>query len=445
MKNIWGKAVDSRTMLVGKILPRRTFCDGDFSKYGKWTVLPGGNASNRTEVALGVTEDRSRIFVAFRCYEPQMSKLKQNELHPDDPAIFDSEHIRIDFNPSGRNGYMAAINPWGSFADGSSDPDELAKCGSFLGWSKPMTRGWAKCHAERWEAEIVIDVQNCGQMPDFGEAWDFDFTRSSGGRQAPHARQAGLGRRYRYKLTLPKVDSQNRPLNFYYERLEQMPGMPDEAVYSVKRAKTKVDISSPWNGKEWEGIPEMRLGWELVTSASSGFHPDARAKLQYDDEYLYVLYQVRDQYVRGTFKNDQEMVCLDSCMEFFIQPEKKGPYYNFECNCIGTLLLYEARRQGKGLNMSPVSLEELREVKRFSTLPRNLSGEIEKPVTWRLGLQIPLSLFVRRCSVKLPLKGQVWFGNVYKCADWTTHPCWLMWKKNETFHYPEGFGAFVFE
>ena len=82
------------------------------------------------------------------------------------------------------------------------------------------------------------------------------------------------------------------------------------------------------------------MGWEMVNSRSSGFRPDARAKIQYDNQYIYVLYQVRDRYVRGTFKNDLNMVCLDSCMEFFIQPDKKGPYFNFECNCIGTLLLY---------------------------------------------------------------------------------------------------------
>ena len=95
--------------------------------------------------------------------------------------------------------------------------------------------------------------------------------------------------------------------------------------------------------------------------------------------------------------------------------------------------------------MAPLSLEELKEVKRFSTLPRNLTGETNGPLTWRLGLQIPLSLFVQRTGVPQTLSGQVWYGNVYKCADWTSKPCWLMWKKNDGFHNPEGFGAFIFE
>ena len=435
----------SGTLVTGKILPRDVQCNGDFSKYEKWVTVPGGKPERRTEFSLAVTEDRSRIFAAFRCFDTNMAKKFREKLLPDDPRIFQEDHIRIDFNPEGKNGYMAAVNSSGSFADGSSDPEELAKNGCFLGWNRQMTNAWAKRFEDRWEAEIAIDVRGCGKMPDFGDPWKINIMRCSGKTQSGSDKPAGLGKQYQYRMILPKVDSRNRPLTSYYTRLELIPGCRNESVYSVKRAAGPVDLSSPWEGKDWKNVPEMRLGWEMIMSKSSGFRPDARAKIQYDDKYLYVLYQVRDQYVRGNFKNDQEMVCLDSCMEIFIQPDKAGPYFNFECNCIGTLLLYEVVRQNKMLKLSPLSSEELREIKRFSTLPRTLSGEWEKPVTWRLGLQIPLSLFIRRAGVQLPLKGQVWYGNVYKCADWTSHPCWLMWKKNETFHYPEGFGALIFE
>lgn len=446
LKTLFAQSAPDGTVVTGKILPWNTLCDGDLSKYGQWITLPGDKPERRTEFSLAVTEDRSRLFAAFRCYDPEMAKLKKTYFPPDDPRILQDSHIRIEFNPPGRNGYMAVIDRNGNFADGSSDPEELAKNGCFLGWNRPSTRGWAKCHTDRWEAEMVIQVAGCGKMPDYGDPWEIDFTRADGNPATSAEKPAGLGKKYRYRLVLPKVDSQNRPVTFYYERIVPLQGCPHESVYTVKRAKGPVDLASPWDGKDWKNIPEMRLLWEMISSRKgSGFHPDARAKIQYDDQYLYVLYQVRDQYVRGNFKKDQDMVCLDSCMELFIQPDKNGPYFNFECNCIGTLLLYECFRKGKLFTASPLLPEELAEVKRFFTLPRDLSGEIEKPVTWRLGLRIPLSMLIRRTKIQLPLKGQVWYGNVYKCADWTSHPCWLMWKKNDTFHYPDGFGAFIFE
>ena len=329
--------------------------------------------------------------------------------------------------------------------DEETAPEDLAGNGSYFGWNNSLTGHWVKRYPDRWEAEIVIHVQGCGTPPDFGEPWGLKLTRVrfAGGKKEVIPLIAG--KQGMKPFVIPKTNVDGTPATPHYNILRKLPGIPDETVYCVKRATGPVDLSAPWDGKCWKNIPELRLGWELVYPRSQSFHPDARAKFQYDEQYLYVLYQVKDRCIRANFKNDQGMVCLDSCMEFFIQPDLKGPYYNFECNCIGTLLLYEVMVQNGRLKMAPLSLEELKEVKRFSTLPRDLTGEKAGPLTWRLGLQIPLSLFVRRTGIKPALSGQVWYGNVYKCADWTSNPCWLMWKKNDGFHNPEGFGAFIFE
>ena len=433
------------TPIHGQILTNEAKCNGDFSKYSAWQVIPGSAKGVRTEFALGMTEDRSKLFAAVKCFEPQMAKLKPGTAKIDSPAVFAGDHIRIDFNTMNKAAYLAAVNAAGGFADASSDPEDLAENGSYFGWNNPLTGHWVKRYPDRWEAEIAVHVQKCGTPPDFGEPWGLKLTRVryAGGKK--EVIPLITGKQGMKPFVIPKTYADGTPATPHYNILRKLPGIPDETVYTVKRATGPVDLSAPWDGKCWKNIPELRLGWELVYPRSRDFHPDARAKFQYDDQYLYVLYQVKDRYIRANFKNDQGMVCLDSCMEFFIQPDQKGPYYNFECNCIGTLLLYEVMRQEGRLKMAPLSLEELKEVKRFSTLPRNLSGETNGPLTWRLGLQIPLSLFVRRAGVNPALSGQVWYGNVYKCADWTSNPCWLMWKKNDGFHNPEGFGAFIFE
>ncbi|MBO4633566.1 MAG: DUF4838 domain-containing protein, partial [Lentisphaeria bacterium] len=202
----------SGTLIVGKILPRDAQCNGNFSKYEKWFTIPGDKPESRTEFSLAVTEDRSRIFAAFRCYDPNMSKQNSGRMLPDDPRILQGDHLRIDFNPPGKNGYMAAVNSSGSFADGSSDPEELAKNGCFLGWNRQKTNAWAKRFADRWEAEITIQVNGCGKMPDFGDPWEINITRCSREQQDGPEKLAGHGKKYQYRLILPKVDSQNRPL-----------------------------------------------------------------------------------------------------------------------------------------------------------------------------------------------------------------------------------------
>lgn len=41
----------------------------------------------------------------------------------------------------------------------------------------------------------------------------------------------------------------------------------------------------------------------------------------------------------GRTLDDNGPVWTDSCAEFFFRPEGSDSYYNFECNCIGTLLV----------------------------------------------------------------------------------------------------------
>ena len=221
-------------------------------------------------------------------------------------------------------------------------------------------------------------------------------------------------------------------------------------VYNIKKAEKKVSFSaSAWNDPEtWGSVQEARLGNELYSynkTNKAGYRPEPSFKMMYDDNFLYVFYKVRDRYVRGIMKKDQDMVCLDSCMELFIMPNGKGKYFNFEMNCIGTLLLYQVTPVGTGVQMKPIPLEELKKIKRFHSLPRTLSGEKVGDTVWYAALQIPMDLFVRYADITYPLKGQVWTGNVFKCADWSSHPCSLTWKKTWTFHNADGFGKFIFE
>ncbi|MBQ6472252.1 MAG: hypothetical protein IJJ33_09725 [Victivallales bacterium] len=438
MKRVFDRFTPGNVEIPGTVLPNQTVCDGNLDKYQHWFRLPGENEQERTEFALAVPDSRNRLFVAFRCFEPNVGAVPQTT--PDAPALFQAPHVSLSFANPYRNTYTVSVNPGGSFCDSSTDPEELAANGDCLGWN-PQTVTWAKRMPDHWEAEVEFTLSGCGKLPDWSDAWRIGVTRTRliNGKPQSNAWTDG-------KFMLPRCNSRGAFVYENYAVPSKIPGTPDECAYMVRRATTPVELSADWDSPCWRDVPVMQMGWEMVNSRSeTKFLPAPQAKIQYDDQFLYVLYQVRDNFIRGTFKNDQDMVCLDSCMEFFVQPTRPGPYYNFECNCIGTLLLYEVTPQDGRNVFSPLPLEELKAVQRFATLPRNLSGELQEPVTWRLGLKIPLEMFCRRTGVELPLSGQVWRANVYKCADWTSNPRWLMWKKNRTFHAPDGFGTLIFE
>ena len=100
--------------------------------------------------------------------------------------------------------------------------------------------------------------------------------------------------------------------------------------YSIRRAA---------DGKpDWETAQSLAL--DFFFEHSSVHRPQTTAQVLYDDDQLYIRFAVADRYVRAVGKNYQDPVCQDSCVEFFVQPQPGWPYFNFEVNAGGCMLLY---------------------------------------------------------------------------------------------------------
>ena len=73
------------------------------------------------------------------------------------------------------------------------------------------------------------------------------------------------------------------------------------------------------------------------------------ARTLYDSEYLAVSFCVEDHYTKAHYTEFNDGVCRDSCCEFFVSPEADShdatPFFNFEVNAGGTMLLCAARSE----------------------------------------------------------------------------------------------------
>ena len=216
------------------------------------------------------------------------------------------------------------------------------------------------------------------------------------------------------------------------------------ASYLVKRAIGPVDISAEWDDPVWANAVTQKL--EHASVKSSSHRPCTEIRMTYDDQGIYGLFQVKDQYVRAVQQQDQGSVCTDSCVEFFVRPGAGKQYFNFEMNCGGTILLYDIVNL-RGGQYEKVPQEDLDTIKRFHTLPKIVEPEIQEPTVWRLGFAIPLSFFTKYTAIDPKLSGQTWHANFTKCADQTSHPHWLSWMplSKLDFHLPDEFGELVFE
>ena len=214
--------------------------------------------------------------------------------------------------------------------------------------------------------------------------------------------------------------------------------------YTVKKSAVPVALDAAWDSEMWANANIAKV--DFAFAQNSDHTPDVQLKMLHDGERICGLYQVKDQYVIARAIKDQDMVCRDSCVEFFVKPAGADCYFNLEMNCGGTFLLYRCVNLFQK-DYIEIPDEDMQKIERFHTLPKNITEEITEPVTWYLAFAMNMDFFAKYAGSKKPLSGQVWSANFTKCADHCSHPTWLSWMPLTkcSFHMPDQFGELVFE
>ncbi|MFA6292722.1 MAG: carbohydrate-binding family 9-like protein [Victivallales bacterium] len=219
--------------------------------------------------------------------------------------------------------------------------------------------------------------------------------------------------------------------------------------YLVKKINAPVPLDADWASPLWASAETLTVG--NFRPESSEHRPLVQCRLLHDDAGIYGVYQVHDRYVRSVATEFQASVCCDSCVEFFVSPPAGKGYLNFEMNCGGTLLVHHVidptRVPGGFKDFRKLTVEEVSEFRIFHSMPRVVEAEITEPTVWRIGFFIPFGMFVKSHGLTLPVSGQSWRANFYKCGDRTSHRHWASWQPvgELNFHRPEDFGEIVFE
>ena len=220
--------------------------------------------------------------------------------------------------------------------------------------------------------------------------------------------------------------------------------------YPVRPLHCSPDGTCDWNSDTWRDIPSLTIN--QFHARSSDYRPHVAAKIGYTTDALCLIFRVQDRYVRSVCLNYQESVCQDSCVELFVQPKSNHGYFNFEVNCGGTLLLYYIEdatpEAGQFKKYRKVPVEQARQIRIWTTMPKSTPIEIADPIEWRLEMLIPRTVMEPDIGPVELTPRQVWRANLYKCADSSSHPHWASWSpigSNLSFHQPDRFGELVFE
>ncbi len=206
-----------------------------------------------------------------------------------------------------------------------------------------------------------------------------------------------------------------------------------------------------WNGKIWSNAEILQIS--NFRSEGSKYRPSTQVKLLYNNLTIYVIFRVKDRYVKCVHTDYFDQVSKDSCVEWFVKPKHDKGYFNIEINCGGTLrcsYIEDPTRDENGVKRKFEDIPEKigRKIKIFHSLPCVVDPEISKEsVEWIIEYSIPLTFFEKYVGLIGQLSGQKWSANFYKCGDETSHPHWAAWApvKELDFHRPEDFETIQFE
>ena len=173
------------------------------------------------------------------------------------------------------------------------------------------------------------------------------------------------------------------------------------------------------------------------------YTPQVSFKAFHNGEKFFLQYNVTEKDLHSKIVDNFGEVWTDPCVEVFIAPDE-NTYYNFECTCIGRMLV---ACHAKGKETEPMSLDMLATIERYPTLGSENFALREGEQSWSIIEVIPSAALFNHDVPEW--SGLSMRANFYKCGDNLPNPHFLSWNKIDfprpNFHLPEFFGEIVFE
>ena len=182
---------------------------------------------------------------------------------------------------------------------------------------------------------------------------------------------------------------------------------------------------------------------ETINWADYHYKPEVDFAIAYSNNEIFLKYFVKENFFKAEKTETNQMVCEDSCVEFFVSPASDGIYYNLEFNAIGTCLLGSGTARENSSRADPQIVSKVRRLSSSGKKPfKEKAGEFN----WTLTIAIPMEVFFRH-KIK-NLSGKSFRANFYKCGDKLSVPHYVTWNPVGTerpdYHQPAYFGVLKF-
>ncbi|WP_128906674.1 carbohydrate-binding family 9-like protein [Halorubrum amylolyticum] len=214
---------------------------------------------------------------------------------------------------------------------------------------------------------------------------------------------------------------------------------------AVRRVSDPVPLVGDTTGTTWDRSEPVEIDRFLWTTPEH--RPRTKVRALYDEESLYLHYEVADRHSYATTTTLNGSVWEDSCVEFFASPRPAvcEAYVNFEVNCVGTYHLgYGPDRANRTL-VEPETADAIR-------VRTSIDGPTKRPHAdddeWWIAAKLPFDVLSDLSGVAVaPSPGTRWRGNFYRLRS-RPEPLYAAWNPVDApepdFHRPSAFGELRF-
>jgi hypothetical protein len=214
--------------------------------------------------------------------------------------------------------------------------------------------------------------------------------------------------------------------------------------YVILRSGSPLKIDGKLDEAAWFAAPvigDFHFPWW-----KEGRKEQTRAKLLWDDEYLYIAFVCEDAHITARHTERDGRIPDDDCAEVMVAPNPDTPdiYYNIEFNLLGGIL-DNFRPNGPSKPRAPKW--DAVGVKIAGTYVGSLNDDTDTDQYWQVEVAIPLSNFAEVGRQPRPRHGTAWNLNLNRHGGKTNYQA-SQWSPAATpkisFHTPDRFGRVVF-
>jgi hypothetical protein len=190
---------------------------------------------------------------------------------------------------------------------------------------------------------------------------------------------------------------------------EELFRIPEQ--YTILKTKEEIVIDGQDNEAAWSKAPWTKQFNDIKTGMESGFIHPTRAKMLWDDQYLYVYALFPETDIWATLKEHDATVYQDNALEIFIDTEGTGQnYIEFQINALGTvwdLIMSKAYRNGG----RPISDWDIKGLKKAVYIEGTINNSNDQDRYWSVEIAFPLKSLLLG-QRKMPDVGTIWRMNL---------------------------------